>query len=107
MKPTTTQQQIYFRLLGSACKENMNAEDILHDSIAASNVSKNVNGGYYRNGATKPLVEKLDVATKWIEMMNDSDNPEECPSINALAKARAPSWLADFIGEHLQPSTIL
>ena len=42
----------------------MNAEDILHDSIAVSNVSKNVNGGYYRNGETKPLVEKLEVATK-------------------------------------------
>jgi hypothetical protein len=31
----------------------MNAEDVLQSSIAVANVSKYVNGGYYRNGVAK------------------------------------------------------
>jgi hypothetical protein len=62
----------------------MNAEETLQYSLIVSNVDKNVNGGYYRNGVAKTLVEKMDVATKWIEMSKDSEN---IPSIRALAKA--------------------
>ena len=69
------------------CNENMNMEDDLHFSIAVANVSTKANGGYYLNGTTKPLVEKLNVATKWIEMNNDFVNKEKCASIRALAKA--------------------
>ena len=62
----------------------MNEEDVLQYSIAIANVSMNVNGGYYRNGVAKPLVEKLNVAAKWIEMSNESGNH---PSIKAFARA--------------------
>ena len=62
----------------------MNAEEILQYSLVVSNVNKNVNGGYYRRGVAKTLVEKIDVAAKWIEMSNDCEN---IPSIRALAKA--------------------
>ena len=62
----------------------MNAEEILQYSLVLSNVNKNCNGGYYRNGVAKTLVEKIDVAAKWIEMSNDGEN---IPSIRALAKA--------------------
>ena len=46
---------------------------ILQYSLVISNVNKNGNGGYYRNGVAKTLVEKIDVAAKWIEMSNDSE----------------------------------
>ena len=62
----------------------MNAEEILQYSLVVSNVNKNVNGGYYRRGVAKTLVEKIDVAGKWIEMSNDCEN---IPSIRALAKS--------------------
>jgi hypothetical protein len=62
----------------------MNEEDVLQYSIAIANVSMNVNGGYYRNGVAKPLVEKLNVAAKWVEMSNESGNH---PSIKAFARA--------------------
>jgi len=67
----------------------MNAEEILQYSLVVSNVNKNGNGGYYRHGVAKTLVEKIDVAAKWIEMSNDGDN---IPSIKALAKAAKVSW---------------
>ena len=66
----------------------MNAEEILQYSLVVSNVDKNVNGGYYRNGVAKTLVDKMDVAAKWIEMSKDSEN---IPSIRALAKAATQS----------------
>ena len=42
----------------------MNAEETLQYSLIVSNVDKNVNGGYYRNGVTKTLVEKILAAVR-------------------------------------------